>query len=142
VLSNAPGAEPAPLRSWRLVLRSGDRVPPALLVVLMVVLGLGQSHTFVPTQAAAFDTVPRDRIGAGTTLYNATRQAGSAIGVAIAATVIAAIGVGLAPDADPTPFRWALVACAVCTVLGVLLALTVNDDDAAPSRGHLAGGSS
>ncbi len=118
-----------------LALISGDRVPPAVLVVLMVILGLGQSHTFVPTQAAAFDTVPRDQIGAGTTLYNATRQAGAAIGVAIAATAIAGIGVGLAPDAEPTPFRWALVACAMCNMLGVLLALTVDDKDAAPSRG-------
>ncbi|WP_029136619.1 DHA2 family efflux MFS transporter permease subunit [Nakamurella lactea] len=115
---------------------SGQRVPPVVLVLVMLVLGIGQSHTFVPTQAAAFDTVPRDKIGAGTSLYNATRQAGSAIGVAIAATVIAAIGVGLAPDADPTPFRWALVACAACNALGVFFALTIDDNDAAPSRGH------
>lgn len=115
---------------------SGGRVPPLLLVLLMAVLGLGQSNTFVPTQAAAFDTVPPTQIGAGTSLYNATRQVGSAIGVALAATVIATIGVGTAPHADPTPFRWALVACAACNVLGVLLAFTVHDDDAAPSRGR------
>lgn len=115
---------------------SSERVPPAVLVTLMVVLGIGQSSTFVPTQAAAFDTVPRDQIGAGTTLYNATRQAGSAIGVAIAATVIAAIGVSAGPAADPTPFRWALVACAVCNVVGIICALTIDDDDAAPSRGR------
>ena len=63
--------------------------PWLVAVLLMFVLGIGQAHTFMPSQAAAFDTVPRARTGEATSLYNATRQAGSAIGVALAATVIA-----------------------------------------------------
>jgi predicted MFS family arabinose efflux permease len=111
--------------------------PWLVAVLLMFVLGIGQAHTFVPSQAAAFDTVPRARTGEATSLYNATRQAGSAIGVALAATVIASVGVTGSTTADAiVPFRWALLATACCTAAGSLVAwLTVNNDDAAPSRG-------
>ena len=109
-------------------------------VGMMFVLGIGQAHTFMPAQAAAFDTVPRARTGEATSLYNATRQAGSAFGVALAATVIAGVSVaGATGAAAITPFRWALAAMACCTLIGSVIAwLTVNNADAAPSRGLVA----
>lgn len=115
-------------------------IPPALPVLLMLLLGFGQAHTFMPTQAAAFDTVAPEHTGAATALYNATRQVGSAVGVAAAATVIATIGISataaVAESAALLPFRWALVGCALFSVAGSLIAaLTVRDVDAAPSRG-------
>lgn len=120
-----------------LLVRSGT--PAIVPVVIMFFLGIGQAHTFMPTQAAAFDTVPRLRTGEATSLYNATRQVGGAIGVALAATVIAAVGVPAAAVAAPglAPFRAALLACAACNVISCLVAaLTVHNEDAAPSRGH------
>ena len=65
--------------------------------------------------------------GAATALYNATRQVGSAVGVAVAATVIATVGVG-ATEATALPaFRWALIGCALFSVAGSLIAvLTVH----------------
>jgi EmrB/QacA subfamily drug resistance transporter len=120
-------------------------IPPVLPVLLMLLLGYGQAHTFMPTQAAAFDTVAPEHTGAATALYNATRQVGSAVGVAVAATVIATIGISTSPigtvaatdeSAALLPFRWALVGCALFSVAGSLIAaLTVRDVDAAPSRG-------
>jgi MFS family permease len=113
-------------------------IPTVVPVTLMLVLGFGQAHTFMPTQASAFDTVPADNTGAATALYNATRQVGSAVGVAVAATVIATIGISTAGGeaAAQLPFRWALVGCALFSVCGSLIALlTVHDADAAPSRG-------
>lgn len=118
--------------------------PPFLPMLLMFVLGIGQAHTFMPAQAAAFDTVPRVRTGEATALYNATRQAGAAIGVAMAATVIAAVTAaqtagGAAVTDAIAPFRWALLAAACCTMLGSLIAwFTIDNADAAPSRGLLA----
>ncbi len=110
--------------------------PAWLQVTLMVLLGLGQSHTFMPIQAAAFDTVPRSKVGAGTALYNATRQAGAALGVAFAATTIGLIGVGSSPEGALLPFRWALMVCALMPLIGSIVAYsTVHDEDAAPSRG-------
>ena len=106
-------------------------IPPVLPVLLMLLLGFGQAHTFMPTQAAAFDTVAPEHTGAATALYNATRQVGSAVGVAVAATVIATIGIsassfGAAAATDESaallPFRWALVGCAMFSVAGSLIA--------------------
>jgi len=111
-------------------------IPPVVPMLLMFVLGIGQAHTFMPTQASAFDTVAPEYTGAATALYNATRQVGSAVGVAVAATVIATVGVG-ATEAGALPaFRWALIGCALFAVAGSLVAaFTVRDEDAAPSRG-------
>lgn len=115
----------------------GPGTPAIVPVVIMFVLGIGQAHTFMPTQASAFDTVPKLRTGEATSLYNATRQAGGAIGVALAATVIAAVGLSATSGAVTVgPFRAALLACAVCNVIACLVAwFTVHNEDAAPSRG-------
>ncbi len=124
-----------------LALVVSSTVPAAVLVLLMLLLGVGQSHTFMPTQASAFDTVAPENTGAATALYNATRQVGAAVGVAAAATVIATIGIGGTNGASQEsrallPFQWALVGCAAFAVAGALIAaLTVRDADAAPSRG-------
>ena len=116
-----------------------EGTPSIVPVAIMFVMGIGQSHTFMPVQAAAFDTVPRLRTGEATSLYNATRQAGGAIGVALAATVIAAVGVaatGTAGSGDVGPFRAALLACAACNLVAALIAMfAVHNEDAAPSRG-------
>ncbi len=74
-------------------------IPP---VVLMVVLGTGQAHTFMPTPASAFDTVAPEHTGAATALYSATMQVGSAVLVAVAVTVVATVGVG-ATEATALP---------------------------------------
>ena len=120
-----------------LALVVSNTVPAAALVTLMLVLGIGQAHTFMPTQASAFDTVDHENTGAATALYNATRQVGAAVGVAAAATVIATIGIGGSDEARALlPFQWALAGCAAFAVMGSLIAaFTVRDADAAPSRG-------
>lgn len=113
-----------------------EHTPAVVPIALMAVIGIGQAHTFMPLQAAAFDTVPRRAIGSATGLYNATRQAGSAVGVAIAATVISLIGIGHTPATALEPFRWAMIGCACFPLLASMFALwQIDDADAAPSRG-------
>ncbi len=108
-------------------------------VALMVALGIGQAFSFLPIQAAGFDTVPRRLIGEASALYSVTRQAGSALGVAVAATVITTVAGGATSSTAAVPFRWALLGCAVWSLLGCLIATCAIDDaDAAPSRGLLA----
>lgn len=108
----------------------------AVPVTLMVTLGIGQAFSFLPIQAAGFDTVPPRRTGQASALYSATRQAGSAIGVAVAATVITTVSAGASPTTAVSPFRWALLGSAAWSLLGCLLAvLAIHDADAAPSRG-------
>ncbi len=111
-------------------------VPVVVPIALMVVLGLGQSHTFVPTSAAAFDTVEPEHTGAATALFNAFRQAGAAVGVAVAASVIAAVGLAPGEAGSLPAFRWALVCCGAFSIFASLYSMfTVHDEDAGPSRG-------
>ena len=88
----AAGQAPVAAALLCLAFVMSSTIPPVVPVALMLLLGFGQAHTFMPTQAAAFDTVAPEHTGAATALYNATRQVGSAVGVAVAATVIATIG--------------------------------------------------
>ncbi len=56
--------------------------------------------------------------------------------MAVAASVIAAIGLGPGEAASLPAFRWALVCCAAFSVFASLFSFfTVHDEDAAPSRG-------
>ena len=59
---------------------------------LMLVIGLGMSCVFIPAQAASFATISGERTGRASTLFNAARQLGGAVGVAFLTTVLAAAG--------------------------------------------------
>jgi EmrB/QacA subfamily drug resistance transporter len=101
----------------------------------MFVAGYGMSHVFVPSQAAAFATISPADTGRASTLFNALRQLGSAVGVALLTTVIATVGPVHVVDGHVSPYLAAyhvafLVAAAVALLAGVC-ALTVRDADAA-----------
>jgi hypothetical protein len=59
---------------------------------VMLLLGLAMAHLFAPSQAAAFATITPAATGRACTLFNASRQLGSAVGVAALTAVLAAIG--------------------------------------------------
>jgi EmrB/QacA subfamily drug resistance transporter len=109
--------------------------------LLMFTLGLGMGQVFVPVQAAAFATITPAATGRASTMFNAVRQLGGAVGVAILTTAIVLIGplhmVAGHLVANLTAYRIAfLVAAAVC-LLAVPYALSIRDSDAArtiPSR--------
>jgi EmrB/QacA subfamily drug resistance transporter len=101
----------------------------------MFVAGYGMSHVFVPSQAAGFATISPADTGRASTLFNALRQVGSAAGVALLTTVIAAVGPVRVVDGHVSPYLTAyhmafLVAAGVALLAGVC-ALTVSDADAA-----------
>jgi EmrB/QacA subfamily drug resistance transporter len=56
--------------------------------VLFGILGLGMGLGIVPTNAAAMAAVPRERSGAAAATVNATRQAGTALGVAVLGSLL------------------------------------------------------
>lgn len=102
----------------------------------MLLLGLGMSQVFLPSQAAAFTTISPVRTSGASTIFNACRQLGGAIGVALVTTVTADgparhIGSTLTPTV--TAYRYGFVAAAVVAVIGAAISLTVNDADAAPT---------
>jgi EmrB/QacA subfamily drug resistance transporter len=103
--------------------------------LLMFALGFAMAQVFVPTQAAAFATISPAATGRASTMFNAVRQLGGAIGVALLTTVIVLIGathrVAGHEVANLAAYRVTfLVAAAVC-LAGVAPALSIRDADAA-----------
>ena len=103
--------------------------------LLMFTLGLSMAQVFVPVQAASFATITPAATGRASTMFNAIRQLGGAIGVAVLTTVIVLVGpvhlVAGHPVPNLTAYRVAfLVAAAVC-LCAVACSLSIRDADAA-----------
>ncbi len=112
---------------------------------LMLLIGLGMSCVFIPAQAASFATISPERTGRASTLFNAARQLGGAVGVAVLTTVLAAAGPTrisagrVVPDL--TAYHVSFLAAAAIAVVAAGTALTVRDSDAVGTmvrRGRLA----
>jgi EmrB/QacA subfamily drug resistance transporter len=113
--------------------------------VLMFFLGYGMSHVFSSAQAAGFATISFADTARASTLFNALRQLGGAVGVAVLSTVVATTGPAKLVDGAVVPnlvaYQYAFLAAAAMSALGAIAALTVNDADAAQTmvrRGRLA----
>jgi sugar phosphate permease len=110
---------------------------------LMLALGLAMSHVFVPAQAAAFATVSSAATGRASTMFNAGRQVGGALGVALLSTVISAVGVvhmvggHRAPNAHA--YHLAFLTAAGIALVAALLSTRISDQDAAPSMRRTGG---
>jgi EmrB/QacA subfamily drug resistance transporter len=110
--------------------------------LLMLTLGLSMAQVFVPVQAAAFATITPAATGRASTMFNAIRQLGGAVGVAVLTTVIVLVGpvhlVGGHEVANLTAYRVAFLAAAAICLCAVGCSLSIRDADAAstiPGRG-------
>jgi EmrB/QacA subfamily drug resistance transporter len=109
---------------------------PAIFVAILFFTGVALAFNMIPMQAAAFaKTKPEDSASAST-LFSTQRQLGSALGIALLSTVIAAAGAFTAgPGGAVTPnldaYRAAFYTAAGIALVGALVALTVRDKDAA-----------
>jgi MFS family permease len=103
--------------------------------ILMFAMGLSMAQVFVPSQAAAFATVSQADTGYASSLFNSQRQLGSALGVALLATVLAAVGTTHAVDghltANLAAYHASFAVAAGVSIAGSALALTIHDADAA-----------
>jgi MFS family permease len=97
-------------------------------------LGLGQSAVFVAMQAASFATISPADTGRASTLFNAQRQLGAALGIAIITTVLAAIGPHRTLEhhviANLGAYRAAFLTMGGVLLLSASCALGINDNDA------------
>ena len=105
---------------------------------LMFATGFSMAHVFMPAQTAAFATVSPAATGRASTLFNAQRQLGSAIGVALLGTVLAGIGTVTttasgAPTANLTAYHTAFLVAAGLAAVAAVVALFISDRDAAPT---------
>jgi EmrB/QacA subfamily drug resistance transporter len=103
--------------------------------LLLFITGVGMGQVMVSGQAASFATISRAATGRASTLYNAARQLGGAIGVALLTTVIALIGpthtIAGHVAANLTAYRITFLVAAAAALLGLPSALTIHDSDAA-----------
>jgi EmrB/QacA subfamily drug resistance transporter len=106
----------------------GPATPQWVVMLIMFYLGLGVSNNFNPSQTAAFAQVPAAKTGRATTLYNSGRQAGSAVGVAVLGSVLAAVGSG---SGHLFGFQLAFVVAAGLMIASAAVALLIKDGDAA-----------
>jgi predicted MFS family arabinose efflux permease len=105
---------------------------------LMFATGFSMAHVFMPAQTAAFATISPAATGRASTLFNAQRQLGSAIGVALLGTVLAGIGTVTTsasgtPTANLTAYHAAFLVAAGLAALAAVAALFIPDRDAAPT---------
>ena len=105
--------------------------------LLMLTLGLSMAQIFVPVQAAAFATITPAATGRASTMFNAIRQLGGAIGVAILTTVIVSVGpvhlVAGHEVANLTAYRAAFGVAAALCCCALPFSLSIHDADAAAS---------
>jgi EmrB/QacA subfamily drug resistance transporter len=108
-----------------------------LLRAVLFVMGFGVAAVFLPSQAAGFATIGAERTSVASTIFNAQRMIGGAIGVALLTAVIAALHpvrtVAGHAEASLPAFRDGLLVCAGVAVAAALAALSVRDADAAPT---------
>jgi MFS family permease len=110
-----------------------------LVRVLMLARGLGFGFVLVPLQAATYAQVTPAETGRATALYNATSQAASSFGVAVAATYLtnrltqhdAQLGNPLTQAGQLDAFQDAFLLVGLLSLAGAAVAFLIHDRDAA-----------
>ena len=107
-----------------------------LMRALMFLTGAGMAFSFTSVQAASFATITSAQTGQASALFNAQRQIGASLGVALLSSVITLIGMTTLSSngsvvANLTAYHAAFVATAVLVLIGAVIGLTVRDRDAA-----------
>jgi EmrB/QacA subfamily drug resistance transporter len=111
--------------------------------LLLVTLGFSMGNIFVPLQAAGFATITPAATGRASTMFNAVRQLGGAIGVAVLTSAIVAVGpmhlVGGHLTANVSAYRVAFAVAAAFGLAAVCFAARISDADAAHTIPQRAG---
>ena len=102
---------------------------------LMLSMGFFMGQVFVPVQAVAFATITPAATGRASTMFNALRQLGGAVGVAVFTTVIVAVGASQrTPSGSVVPhlaaYHAAFLVAAGLGLLAIPAALRISDREA------------
>ena len=103
---------------------------------LMFLVGVGMSFSFTSVQAASFATISSAQTGQASALFNAQRQIGASLGIALLSSVISAIGLTQRSASGTiipnyTAYHAAFLAAALLVLLSAGISLAIRDSDAA-----------
>ena len=111
----------------------------ATIAAISLVRGLSIGLVFVSIQTAAYATTSLADTGRATSLFNTQRQISYAIGVALAATVLASGFRNLATEASDldklSAYRHAFLAVGLMIYPAAIVSYFIHDDDVAETRG-------
>jgi len=106
-----------------------------LVRLIMLGLGVGVSFVFIPAQAISMATISKAQTGQASPLFNAGKQLGGAIGVALLSSVLAAAGPTHEAAGRVTvnlaAFHLGFLAAAAVAAASVAVARCIRDADAA-----------
>jgi EmrB/QacA subfamily drug resistance transporter len=118
---------------------AGLDTPLGVIAGFSLLRGLSVGMVFVSIQTAVYATTSMTDLGRATSLFNTGRQISYATGVALAATVIAAVVDRAGPDPDAIDrldaYRAGFLAVGLLMVPAVFVSWFVRDDDVAVTRG-------
>src|SRR6056297_4017586 len=123
---------------------AGLDTPLSTIAGFSLLRGLSVGMVFVSIQTAAYATTSMADTGRATSLFNTQRQVSYAAGVALAATVIAAV-LPAAGDAAPAidrlgAYQGGFLAVGLVMVPAIVVSWFIDDDDVAETRGLVASG--
>ncbi|HEY3723756.1 MAG TPA: MFS transporter [Acidimicrobiia bacterium] len=122
--------------SLALVLRTAALTQYPLLGVALFGVGFGSTNIIFGSAVAGSAGVPNDEQGLASALFNATRQVGAAIGVAVMLSIVATDMTGTTGNAGLAGgYRLALAVSAVLAVLGAVVSLGLPRAAVAESPG-------
>ncbi|HEY2278535.1 MAG TPA: MDR family MFS transporter [Streptosporangiaceae bacterium] len=114
-----------------------------LISLIMFGVGLGISGVFIPAQGISMATISPAQTGRASAVFNAGKQLGGALGVALLTTVLATAGTTRHEAghvvANLTAFHDGFLAAAAVAVVAVAAARTIRDADAAAMTPRPAG---
>ncbi len=103
--------------------------------LLLFTMGLSMAQAIVSLQAASFATISSADTGDASSLFNSQRQLGSALGVALLTTVLAAVGTAHVVGGRTVPnlaaYHAAFLVASGVALLGSVGALRIHNADAA-----------
>lgn len=113
-----------------LLAQVGETTSLWLVRAVIFLLGLGVANIMLPTQAATFAQISETDTGHASAIFNTAQRTGQAVGVAILTSVLAiAAGTSIHPHASA--FRPVYLTAAGFALLGLIVACTIRDSDAA-----------
>ncbi len=107
-----------------------------LVRVIMFFIGGGMAFAFTSIQAASFSTISSAQTGQASALFNAQRQIGGSLGIALLSSVLSIIGLTLVSTSGAivpnlTSYHASFITSAVLALIAACIALSIQDRDAA-----------